>query len=120
MMTITRQTEVDTAVGLRLLDRLARLTADPPGVTRTAYGAGEEAAHRLFSELAQDLGLPVTQDFAGNTYATRAGRNARAKSIVIGSHMDSVPHGGNYDGAAGVAAGLAVLSGLNRASANIE
>ena len=110
----------DTALGLRLLERLEQLTTDRPGVTRTAYGTGEELGHRLVKEFAQDLDIEATQDFAGNTYLTRVGRDRRAGAIVIGSHMDSVPHGGNYDGAAGVAAGLAVLSGMDSAGVELE
>src|SRR5580658_9654601 len=43
---------------------------------------------------------------------TLTGRDRAAKSIVIGSHLDSVPHGGNFDGAAGVLAGLATVGAL--------
>jgi len=118
-MTFARDIVPDTALGLSLLDRLARLTADPPGVTRTAYGDGEQTAHRLLRELAHQSGIATSQDFAGNTYLTRAGVDPNAGAIIIGSHMDSVPHGGNYDGAAGVAAGLSVLAGLNKAGVDL-
>ncbi len=50
---------------------------------------------------------------------TLPGRDRRAPRIIIGSHLDSVPHGGNYDGAAGVVAGLCVLSSLRQAGIQI-
>ena len=106
--------EPDPELGLEFLHTLERLTGDQPGVTRTAYGEGEQTAHRLLADFAKRVGATATRDYAGNTYVTRAGTTPRAKAIVIGSHLDSVPHGGNYDGAAGVAVGLAVLSGLHR------
>ena len=119
-MTRTREIRPDTALGLNLLDRLAELTEDRPGITRAAYGAGEQTAHRLVKELAQSGGFECSQDFAGNTYVTRTGLDRSAGTILIGSHMDSVRHGGNYDGAAGVAAGLSVLSGLSIAGIELD
>ncbi|MBX3568657.1 MAG: hydantoinase/carbamoylase family amidase [Rhizobiaceae bacterium] len=96
-----------------LADLEAR-TADPPGVTRQAYGSGEAAAHRLLAAYAGRLGLPVETDRAGNLYVTLRGRDPAAPVWMIGSHLDSVPHGGNFDGGAGVAAGLAVLAEIKR------
>jgi beta-ureidopropionase / N-carbamoyl-L-amino-acid hydrolase len=104
----------DIALASTLFERLARETADPPGVTRPAYGEGEQRAHRMAAECAADLALELARDFAGNTYLTMPGRDRAASAIVVGSHLDSVPHGGNFDGAAGVICGLAALSGLRR------
>src|SRR3954447_20017963 len=86
----------------RVLDRLAEATADPPGVTRAAYGPGERFAHGLVRDEAERLGAAARIDAAGNLYLTLAGRDRGLPGIVIGSHLDSVPHGGNFDGAAGV------------------
>ncbi|HSI40930.1 MAG TPA: Zn-dependent hydrolase [Xanthobacteraceae bacterium] len=96
------------------LDELKRHTADPPGVTRDAYGPGEAAAQALLHRHATELGLDVTIDHAGNLYATLPGRDREAPRWIIGSHLDSVPHGGNFDGAAGIAAGLALLADIGR------
>jgi N-carbamoyl-L-amino-acid hydrolase len=104
--------EADADLGLDLLRRLGEKTADDPGVTRVAYDASENVAHDLVLGVAKTLDLQTAQDFAGNTYVTLKGQNPTARAILIGSHMDSVPHGGNFDGAAGVAAGLSILSGL--------
>lgn len=109
----------DPELGLEFLANLERLTGDAPGVTRTAYGSGEQAAHQLLASFAHGVGGEVARDYAGNTYVTRPGTDRAAKAILIGSHLDSVPHGGNYDGAAGVAVGLAVLAGLHKAGIRV-
>lgn len=95
-----------------ILDRLAMETADPPGVTRTAYGPGERLAHALVREHGVALGAEPTVDAAGNLYLRFAGRNRSLPAIYVGSHLDSVPHGGNFDGAAGVVAGLGAMAEL--------
>lgn len=99
-----------------LMDGLfAQLRADgldEPGVSRDPYGAGEQRAHATVTKAAEALGLEIGQDDAANLYMTLPGRDRSAPVLVIGSHLDSVPHGGNFDGAAGVLAGLAVVSAL--------
>lgn len=98
----------------RLLDELAAATGDPPGITRAAYGPGERFAHGLIRAEAEKLGASARTDAAGNLYLTLAGRDPDLPRIVVGSHLDSVPHGGNFDGAAGVVAGLAVMAEFMR------
>ncbi|MCZ8542644.1 hydantoinase/carbamoylase family amidase [Mesorhizobium qingshengii] len=93
-----------------VLERLAKATTDAPGITRVSYGPGERFAHQLIREEAEKLGAMARVDAAGNLYLTLKGLNADLPAIVIGSHLDSVPHGGNFDGAAGVVAGLAVMA----------
>jgi len=90
----------------RLFDTLARETADPPGVTRVGFGDGERFAHEMLTREATALGFEAAHDAAGNLFLTQPGED-RSGTIYIGSHVDTVPHGGNYDGAAGVIAGLA-------------
>jgi N-carbamoyl-L-amino-acid hydrolase len=96
----------------RMFDRLARETADPPGVTRASYGGGEQFAHDLARAEGEKLGFEAATDAAGNLYLRWPGREPGLPAIIVGSHMDSVPHGGNYDGAAGVVAGLAAAAHL--------
>jgi len=96
----------------RILDALADATTDAPGITRIAYGPGERFAHDLVRKEAEKLGAVARVDAAGNLYLTLKGRNPDLPAIVIGSHLDSVAHGGNFDGAAGVVAGLAVMAEL--------
>ncbi len=105
----------DVEIGLRFLRDLAAMSSDPPGFTRASYGPKEAEAHRIAERLAKGLGLSRWRDAAGNLYLELAGSLTR-RGCVIGSHLDSVPHGGNFDGAAGVAAGLAIVAGFARAS----
>ncbi len=104
--------ERDRAV--RLFDRLAADGADAPGISRDPYGPGEQRAHATIAAEAAALGLDPGTDAAANLYASWAGRDRSAPRIVIGSHLDSVPHGGNFDGAAGVVAGLVAVAALRR------
>lgn len=98
----------------RMFDTLRDLSLDPPGVSRPSFGAGERLAHGLARDIATGLGCECSTDFAGNLYMTLPGTDRGAPSVMIGSHLDSVPHGGNFDGAAGVIAGLGVLARLRR------
>jgi N-carbamoyl-L-amino-acid hydrolase len=81
-------------------------------VSRDPYGPGEQRAHRTVTAAAEALGLEIARDPAANLYMTLPGRDRTAPRVVIGSHLDSVPHGGNFDGAAGVVAGLATVAAL--------
>jgi len=103
-------------IAAEFLMELEVATADFPGVTRDAYGLGEAIAHASLARYAGRLGLPVATDLAGNLYITLAGSETDAPVWMIGSHLDSVPHGGNFDGAAGVASGIAVLAEFRRRS----
>lgn len=93
-------------------NRLAEGSRGDPGIMRDTYGEGESFAHRLLAEIGEARGLQVSHDFAANTYVTLPGRDPHAPRILMGSHLDSVPHGGNFDGAAGVIAGLVVIDAL--------
>lgn len=95
-----------------ILDALAEATTDAPGITRVAYGPGERFAHDLVRSEGEKLGGVACVDAAGNLYLTLKGDRPELPAIVIGSHLDSVAHGGNFDGAAGVVAGLAVMAEL--------
>ena len=86
---------------------LVAASGNPPGVTRASFSAEEQAAHDIAAAWAAELGMAVERDIAGNTTMTWAGRDRTLPRVFIGSHMDSVDHGGNFDGAAGVLAGLA-------------
>lgn len=96
----------------RFFDAMQAVSFDGIGITRASYGPGEQAAHDIFTELARELGLEVRRDAALNTYVTLRGRDRSAAPVMIGSHLDSVPQGGNFDGAAGVVSGLTVLAAL--------
>jgi beta-ureidopropionase / N-carbamoyl-L-amino-acid hydrolase len=105
----------DTELAASLFDALSRATRQGRGIVRDSYGAGEQAAHDLMHAAAGRLGLEVSSDAIGNLLMTLPGRSRSAPAVLIGSHLDSVPQGGNYDGAAGVVAGLSALSALKKA-----
>jgi len=84
------------------------------GVTRDTYGAGEAYAHALLAKHAAEIGLEVKQDHMCNTYMVLPGRDRGLPAIVIGSHLDSVAGGGNFDGAAGVVSGLIAVQALQQ------
>jgi len=90
------------------------------GVTRDTYGQGEQFAHELVEKHARSLGLEIRHDHMRNTYMVWPGRDRQAPAIVIGSHLDSVLGGGNYDGAAGVMAGLIAVQALQRADLKLS
>jgi N-carbamoyl-L-amino-acid hydrolase len=95
-----------------MFGELERNTRIGRGITRDTYGPGENFAHQLAERVARGLGLEVARDAALNLYMTLQGRRRDLPRFVTGSHMDSVPEGGNYDGAAGVVAGLAAVAGI--------
>ena len=105
----------DLALADRLFNTLSDRTRRGLGIERDSYGAGEQAAHDLMIETARTLALDVTVDAIGNLFMVLPGRDRAAPMILIGSHLDSVPQGGNFDGAAGVVAGLAILAGWKTA-----
>jgi N-carbamoyl-L-amino-acid hydrolase len=98
----------------RLFDELRRDGLDEPGVSRDPYGPGEQRAHETCAAVARTMGLTIERDAAANLYMTMPGSDPGKQRIVIGSHLDSVPHGGNFDGAAGVVAGLVAIQALRR------
>lgn len=105
----------DNDLAAELFDTLRERSFDGVGITREAYGPGERMAHALMRERADALGLETKTDPVGNLYMTLPGADRAAKRVILGSHLDSVPQGGNFDGAAGVLAGLAVVAGMQRA-----
>jgi len=105
----------DIDLAIRLFDRLREATFDGVGITRDAYGPREQLAHDIVRAEAEALGLECRVDGAGNLTMTLAGADRAARQVVLGSHLDSVPQGGNFDGAAGVLAGLASVAGMKRA-----
>ncbi|WP_372631308.1 M20 family metallo-hydrolase [Cohnella sp.] len=97
----------------KLLEELSRFGKDPDGgVTRLLYDSAWKKAQRFVASAMHDAGLEVTFDEIGNVYGKLAGADEAAPSILTGSHIDTVRSGGHYDGALGVAAGIAALSRL--------
>jgi N-carbamoyl-L-amino-acid hydrolase len=83
------------------------------GVSRVAYTAADKAGREYVLSLMREAGLTVSIDVAGNLLGTRAGTDTTLKPIVLGSHIDSVPEGGNYDGDVGSLGAIEVAQTLN-------
>lgn len=105
----------DLDLARRVFEALRARTHDGVGITREAYGRGERIAHEIVLAEAGTIGLEVSTDHMGNRFLTLPGADRAAPRVVVGSHLDSVRQGGNYDGAAGVVAGLAAVAGMARA-----
>ena len=93
---------------------LARIGATPRGGVRRITLTEEDRQGRdQFVRWAKDAGLEVSTDAVGNIFARRTGSDTAAAPVVMGSHLDSQPSGGKFDGAYGVMAGLEVVRTLN-------
>lgn len=97
------------AVAAQCFADLRQATADRIGVLRPSYGPGEQKAMELIRRLAESYGLATSWDPAANLVIALEGREPKLPCVVCGSHLDAVPQGGNYDGSAGVIAGLLTL-----------
>ena len=76
------------------------------GTNRPGLGAGEQRAHDLVTGWMRDAGLEVSVDRAGNLFGRAAGAEPELPEVWTGSHLDTPPDGGRFDGALGVVAGL--------------
>jgi beta-ureidopropionase / N-carbamoyl-L-amino-acid hydrolase len=79
------------------------------GVSRVAYSDADVAGRKYVTDLMRAAGLDPRIDAAGNIFARRDGREPSLPPILFGSHIDSVPSGGNFDGDLGVLASLGVM-----------
>ena len=82
------------------------------GVCRLALSKEDLQARELLSNWCEALGMEERFDAMGNQFARYAGKNPNARPILLGSHLDSQPTGGKYDGVLGVLAGLEVIRTL--------
>ncbi len=108
--------------GDRLYDdflQLSEIGATPDGgVSRLALSPDDLTARAWFADRIDEAGLIVRDDDAGNLSGMLMSAHPGAKTLLIGSHLDSVPNGGRYDGAIGVLAALECLRTIH--DANIE
>jgi beta-ureidopropionase / N-carbamoyl-L-amino-acid hydrolase len=86
------------------------------GVSRVAYSDADVAGRRYTIELMRAAGLDPRVDPAGNIFGRRAGTDASLPPILFGSHIDSVPNGGNFDGDLGTLAAVGALEAMTAAN----
>jgi N-carbamoyl-L-amino-acid hydrolase len=98
----------------RMMD-MAQFGATPAGgVNRAAFSSEDIAARKLLIEWAGEFGFSTAMDEIGNLYVRRAGTTDEAPAVT-GSHLDSQPKGGKFDGAYGVVGGFEALEAIERA-----
>lgn len=90
------------------------------GCARLALSDEDRAGRDLFARWCKEAGCEVTVDSLGNMFARRPGRNPDLPPVATGSHLDTQPHGGKFDGVYGVLAGLEVVRALNDAGVETE
>ena len=96
------------------LMEMARIGATPAGgCNRQALTPADANARALFRQWCEAAGCSVRTDAVGNLFARRSGTDPTEPVILIGSHLDTQPTGGKYDGVYGVLAGLEVVRTLN-------
>src|SRR5947207_693685 len=114
---------------ISLCRKLAEFTEEPGHITRTFLSAPMRDVHRELGSRMEQLGMAVMVDAAGNLRGHYPGRDARttggpsrstiarggvgAPRLLVGSHLDSVPHAGAFDGVLGVAMGVALVEALD-------
>lgn len=95
---------------LDMFNKLALIGATGDGgVSRITFSGAHLAARKWFREQIESSGLDFSMDGAGNYSATLTCDCSNAQTLLLGSHLDSVPNGGRFDGALGVIAALEVL-----------
>jgi N-carbamoyl-L-amino-acid hydrolase len=96
------------------ITELSRFGANPEGgVSRVAFSSADLAGREYVRRLMQEAGLVVRVDAAGNIIGRREGSASKLPAIMTGSHIDSVPGGGNYDGDVGVLGAIEVAQVLH-------
>ncbi len=97
----------------RLITELSRFGKDPKGgVSRIAFSENDKAAMDWLAEKMTDAGLEVWVDPAASIHGRRRGRDSGAPAVLFGSHIDTVPQGGDFDGALGSLGALEIMMTL--------
>ncbi len=110
--------------GRRVNDSLRRLSTfgrnSQGGVDRVAYSEADLAGRAFATGLMKEAGLSVSTDPAGNIIGKRAGSDPSRRSLMAGSHIDSVPQGGNFDGDVGSMSAIEVARTLHEAGVVLQ
>ena len=107
---------VDEARLWRRMMDMAQFGATPAGgVNRPAFSAEDIQARKTLIDWASEFGFATATDEIGNLYVRRAGTSGDDAPVVTGSHLDSQPKGGKFDGAYGVVGGFEALEAIERA-----
>ena len=108
----------------RIWQRLEALSAightKTGGITRLSFTKEEQQAKDIVASYMKEAGLSVRVDEAGNLIGRKEGKNAAASVVIVGSHLDSVYNGGNFDGPLGVIAAVEALQAMNEQNIETE
>ncbi len=97
---------------MRRCDELGKISEDPHRLTRTFASPAMKRANRLVGTWMRKAGLQVREDAAFNLLGVLPSKNKRAKTLLLGSHLDTVRDAGKYDGPLGVLAAIAAVQSL--------
>src|ERR1700747_3659432 len=114
-MSMSLQRSLDIAK--RAVDRcltLSNLSEEEGRTTRTFLTAPMREAHRLVRSWMEDAGMTVNVDAIGNLRAVLKGGDSNAPPLLMGSHLDTVPGAGAFDGVLGVMLGLSLVEALDK------
>ncbi len=100
-------------LAVKIFSDIAELTRDKIGISRESFGKGETSGINYLIDLANEFNFYVEKDDAANVFFSLE-PSVKNKYILVGSHMDSVPQGGNFDGLAGVVAGFLILANIKK------
>ena len=121
MMTSSSNLRVDGARLWASIMEMAKIGALPGGgCGRLALTDDDKRARDLFASWCEQAGCTITVDEMGNMFARRPGRNPDLPPVAAGSHLDTQPHGGKFDGIYGVLAALEVVRTLDDAGVETE
>lgn len=102
---------------INAIEKIAGFGKNDRGISRLAFTEADLKARQYAINLIRDAGLEVRTDQIGNIIGRLAGKDEHAPAVITGSHLDTVPEGGKYDGVVGVVGGLAAIKRLrNRES----
>ena len=93
-------------------EAMAQLTAPGEGINRLAFTDADWAGRQYIIDRMTDAGLSIEIDDFGNVIGYKIGKKPDLPAVMVGSHTDSVPNGGNYDGVVGVLSAIEVIRSM--------
>jgi allantoate deiminase len=99
---------------VRMFDELGRVSDEPGRLTRTFLSPAMRRANALVGGWMKEAGLTVREDAVGNLIGRLEGESKNAKTLLLGSHLDTVRNAGRFDGALGVLLPIVALGELKR------
>lgn len=94
-------------------EAMSQFTGSGEGINRLAFTDADWAGRQYIIDRMIDAGLTVETDEFGNVIGYKLGKNPELPVVMVGSHTDSVPNGGNYDGVVGVLSAIEVIRSMN-------